>query len=101
LQAKLTTYYVFVVQGARSCHKTRIVKHRFEDQEDDKGTDTAEAAAAGGAADASASAADAGEGAAGARASCCTGREVPAAPAQAPSPVGKAGALGAKKKMIT
>ncbi len=81
LQAPLTTYYGDIkwVQGASSCHKTRIVKHRFEDQVDDtcnEDADAADAAAAAGAADACASAADAGTGAAGARAAFS--REVPA-----------------------
>jgi hypothetical protein len=36
LQAVLTTYCEDIKggQGASGCHKTRIVKHRFEDQED-------------------------------------------------------------------
>jgi hypothetical protein len=100
LQAALTPYYedTKVVQGASGCHKTRMVKCQFKDQEDDacnEGADAADAAAAADAADASASAADAGAGAAGARAAC--GGQVPATPAQAPSPVWKVGALGAKK----
>jgi hypothetical protein len=46
LQAVLTTYYKDIkgVQGASSCHKTRIVKPLFEDQEDDTGNEGADAA---------------------------------------------------------
>jgi hypothetical protein len=55
LQAVLTTYYKDIkgVQGARGCHKTRIVKRWFKDQEDDtcnEGADAADAAAGAGAA---------------------------------------------------
>jgi hypothetical protein len=102
LQALLTTFYEDIkgVQGASGCHKTRIVKRQFEDQEDDagnEGADAADAAASVGGADAGASDADDGASAAGARAACRG--EVPAAPAQAPSPVGNVGALGAQKKI--
>jgi hypothetical protein len=50
LQAVLTTYYedIKVVQGASRCHKTRIVKPLFKDQEDDtcnEGAHAADAAA--------------------------------------------------------
>ncbi len=50
LQAVLTTYYedIMGVQGASGCHKTRIIKCQFEDQEDDtcnEGADTADATA--------------------------------------------------------
>jgi hypothetical protein len=80
LQAVLTTYYEDIkgVQGGSGCHKTRIVKHRFEDQGDDASNEGVDASA----------------GAAGATSSW----KVPAAPAQAPSPVRKAGALVAKKE---
>jgi hypothetical protein len=46
LQAVLTTYYEAIkgVQGASGCHKTRRVKCRFEDQEDDTGNEGADAA---------------------------------------------------------
>ncbi len=46
LQATLTTYYEDIkgVQGASGCHKNRIVKRRFEDQEDDTGNEGADAA---------------------------------------------------------
>jgi hypothetical protein len=65
LQAALTTYYKDIkgVQGSSCCHKTRIVKHQLEDQEDNtcnEGTDAADTPAAAGAADAGASAANAG-----------------------------------------
>ncbi len=42
-----TTYYEDIkgVQGGSGCHKTRIVKRRFEDQEDDAGNKGADAAA--------------------------------------------------------
>ncbi len=41
LQAVLTIYYEDIkgVQGASRCHKTRIVKPQFEDQENDTGND--------------------------------------------------------------
>ena len=99
LQAVLTTYYDDIkgVQGGSGCHKTRIVKRRFEDQEDDAGNEGADAADAGAGAssvDAGAGVADASAGAAGA--SGCG--EAPAAPAPARSSVGEAGALVAKKK---
>jgi hypothetical protein len=55
LLAVLTTYYEDIkgVQGASGCHKTRIVKCRFKDQEDDtcnEGADAVDAAAGAGAA---------------------------------------------------
>ena len=51
LQAVLTTYDEDIkgVQGARGCHKLKVVKRRFEDQEDDacdEGADDAAATAA-------------------------------------------------------
>ena len=60
LQAVLTTYYEDIkgVQDGSGCHKTRIVKRRFEDQEDDAGNEGADAADAG----AGAGAVDAGAG---------------------------------------
>jgi hypothetical protein len=44
LQAVLTTYYEDIkgVQGGSCCHKTRIVKRQFENQEDDAGNEGAE-----------------------------------------------------------
>jgi hypothetical protein len=85
LQAVLTTHYEDIkgVQGDSGCHKTRIVKLRFEGQEDDAGNEGADAADAGagaGAVDAGAGVADASAGAAGA----AGGGEAPAAPAPAP-----------------
>ena len=49
LQAVLTTYYedIKVVQGGSGYHKTRIVKRRFKDQEDNAGNEGADAADAG------------------------------------------------------
>jgi hypothetical protein len=46
LQAILTTYYEDIkrVQGTSGCHKTRIVKPLFEDQEDDTCNEGADAA---------------------------------------------------------
>jgi hypothetical protein len=92
-----------VVQGASSCSKIRRIKSLFEDQEDytgNEGADIVDASAGLGAADAcAASAADTGACTVGADATCLG--EVPAAPAQAPSPEGKAVALGAKKLPIT
>ena len=63
------------------------------DQEDDAGNEGADVADAG--AGAGAGAADASAGAALAAGAACGG-EAPAAPSQAPSPVGNAGALGAQ-----
>ena len=103
LQAVLTTYYEEIkgVQGNSGCHKTRIVKRRFEDQENDAGNEGADAADAG----AGATAVDAGAGVADASAQLSAGAagaggggETPAAPALAPSLVWKAGARVAKKK---
>jgi hypothetical protein len=59
LQAALTTYYEDIkgVLGASGCPKTKIVKRRFEDQEDadenagNEGADAASAAAAAAAAE--------------------------------------------------
>ena len=44
LQAVLTTYYEDIkgIQGASSCHKSKVVKRRFEDQEDDAGDEGAD-----------------------------------------------------------
>ncbi len=79
LQAVLTTYYEDI-KGVQGGHKTRTVKHRFEDQEDDAGNEGADAADAGavaGAVDAGAGVMDASAGAVGA----ASGGEAPAAPA--------------------
>jgi hypothetical protein len=89
LPAVVTTYYVDIngVPGASGCPKTKLVKRRFEDQEDadeDAGNEGAAVAAADAAAAALAEAAPA-------------GGEAPAAPAPAPSPGGKAGERSAKK----
>jgi hypothetical protein len=106
LQAVLTTYYEDVkgVQDCSCCHKTRIIKRQFEDQEDDacnEGADAADAGAGGaGAVDAGAGVADASAQLSASAAVAGGGGEAPAAPwpALAPSLVGKAGALVAKKK---
>ncbi len=79
------------VQGARGCHKTRIVKRRFKDQEETRALtqQTQQLCWRNGPPRRNASAGAAGVGSSG---------EAPEAPAPAPSPVGKVGALGAKKK---
>ncbi len=93
LQAVLTTYYedIMGVQGANGCHKTRIVKRRFKDQEETRALtpQTPPLCWRSGPPRRNASAGAAGAG---------SGGEAPEAPAPAPSPVGKAGAQGAKKK---
>ena len=103
LQAVLTTYYEDIKGGQdySGCHKTRIVKRRFEDQEDDAGNEGADAADAGagaGAVDAGAGVADASAQLSAGAAGAGGGGEAPAAPAPAPSPVGKAEARVAKKE---
>ena len=103
LQAVLTTYYEDIkgVQGGSGCHKTRIVKRQFEDQEDDAGNEGADAADAGagaGAVDACAGVADASAQLSAGAAGGGGGGEAPAALAQAPSLVWKAGAWVAMKK---
>jgi hypothetical protein len=99
LQAVLTTYYEDIkgVQGASGCSKTKVVKRRFEDQEDDAGNEDADAAAdppsdAGAPTHAAASPAHA---AAAAPAAGASGVEE--APAPAPSPPGKGSAAARKK----
>ncbi len=93
LQAVLTTYYKDIkgVQGASSCHMTRIIKRQFKDQEAtrEQTQRTPPPCRSSGPPRCNASAGAAGAG---------SSREAPAAPASAPSPVGKVGAQGAKKK---
>jgi hypothetical protein len=101
LQAVLNIYFEDIkgFWGASGCHKTRIVRRRLEDQEDDagnKGADAVDAGARAGAADASAGAADASAGAAGA----ACGGEAPVALTQAPSPVWKVGAGVLRRRLL-
>ena len=87
LQAVLTTYYQDIkgIQGASGCHKSKVVKRRFEDQEDDAGDEGADDDAAAAVARARAAPADA------------SGEEAPAAstpPGKAKKPKKGAGASG-------
>ncbi len=78
------------VQDARGCHKTKIVKHQLEDQEDAGTTpdeDTSNEGAVAGAAEPAVAAAAPAEGETAAAAPA--GGEAPVVAAPAPSPAGK------------
>ena len=95
----LTTYYEDIkgIQGASGCHKSKVVKSRFEDQDDDAGNEGADDAAAATAARSRAAAPAHARGAGAAPAADASGEEAPAAstpPGKAKKPKKGAGASG-------